>query len=130
MNYGPCRRPPNPCLHFEGVDEPDLLIQLYHHVASATELLGREVLEAGSGRGGGAMTSAPAITVPARLTGVDFSPGSGGRFSSSRHAGVANVSFLAGDAEALPFPDASFDIVINVESSHSLLATSTGSSPR
>ena len=49
--------------------------------------------------------------------------------AGQRHAEVANLSFLTGDAEALPFPDESFDVVINVESSHAT-ATSTGSSPR
>ena len=35
-----------------------------------------------------------------------------------RHAAIRNLSFVVGDAEHLPFPDASFDAVVNVESSH------------
>jgi len=117
MNYGYVPAASEPALALEGVDEPDrLCIQLYHHVASATELLSREVLEVGSGRGGGA-SFLTRYHRPARMTGVDFSRDAVA-LASQRHAGVANLSFLAGDAEALPFPDASFDIVINVESSH------------
>ena len=54
MNYGfaPSAGAPLP---LEPVDEIDrYCIQLYHHVASAVDLAGREVLEVGSGRGGGA----------------------------------------------------------------------------
>jgi len=117
MNYGYVPAASEPALALEGVDEPDrLCIQLYHHVASATELLSREVLEVGSGRGGGA-SFLTRYHRPARMTGVDFSRDAVA-LASQRHAGVANLSFLAGDAEALPFPDASFDVVINVESSH------------
>lgn len=117
MNYGYVPAASAPALALEGVDEPDrLCIQLYHHVASTTELLGREVLEVGSGRGGGASFLAR-YHRPMRMTGVDFSQ-EAVTLAGSRHAAVANLSFRAGDAEALPFPDASFDVVINVESSH------------
>merc|ERR1719460_1375102 len=36
----------------------------------------------------------------------------------SGSSGPCPLSFVQGDAENLPFPDASFDIVVNVESSH------------
>jgi ubiquinone/menaquinone biosynthesis C-methylase UbiE len=117
MNYGYVPAASDPVLALEGVDESDrLCIQLYHRVASATELLGREVLEVGSGRGGGASFLAR-YHRPAHMTGVDFSAETVA-LAGQRHGGVANLSFRVGDAEALPFPDASFDVVINVESSH------------
>ena len=117
MNYGYVPAASDPALALEGVDEPDrLCIQLYRRVASATELLGREVLEVGSGRGGGA-SFLTRYHRPARMLGVDFSRDAVA-LAGQRHAGVANLSFLAGDAEALPCPDASCDIVINVESIH------------
>ncbi len=98
-------------------DEPDrLCIQLYHRVVSAADLAGREVLEVGSGRGGGASFVAR-YHRPARTTGADFSP-QAVALCRKRHAGVANLTFTVGDAEHLPFPDASFDAVLNVESSH------------
>jgi ubiquinone/menaquinone biosynthesis C-methylase UbiE len=115
MNYG--FKPAANELPLEAVDEPDrLCIQLYRHVAAATELLGRDVLEVGSGRGGGASFLAR-YHRPARMTGVDFSP-QAVALCAKRHAGIANLAFRQGDAEALPFPDTSFDVVINVESSH------------
>ena len=117
MNYGfmpPAGEPP---LVLAPEDEPDrLCIQLYHRVASATDLAGKEVLEVGSGRGGGASFVAR-YHRPARITGADFSP-QAVALCQPRHASVANLTFVVGDAETLPFPDASFDAVINVESSH------------
>ena len=116
MNYG--HVPPyGAALTLDAGDEPDrLCIQLYHRVASATDLAGREVLEVGSGRGGGASFLAR-YHRPARMTGADFSV-QAVALSQQRHAAVPHLAFTVGDAEHLPFPDASFDVVVNVESSH------------
>ena len=104
-------------LALEAADEPDrLCIQLYHRVVSATALKGKTVLEVGSGRGGGASFVAR-YHEPASMTGVDFSE-QAVALSTRRHAAVENLRFTVGDAEELPFPAASFDAVINVESSH------------
>jgi SAM-dependent methyltransferase len=104
-------------LTLESGDEPDrLCIQLYELVSRAANLNGTDVLEVGSGRGGGASYLARAHR-PAHMTGVDFSP-QAVAFCTERHKDAANLKFLVGDAEALPFPDASFDAVVNVESSH------------
>jgi SAM-dependent methyltransferase len=104
-------------LPLEEEDEPDrLCIQLYEFVTRPAELNGSEVLEVGSGRGGGASYVARYLR-PSRITGIDFSP-QAVAFCSERHKHVANLRFAVGDAEALPFPAASFDAVINVESSH------------
>lgn len=97
-------------------DRPDrLCIQLYHKVASAVPLSGKDVLEVGSGRGGGCGYIARYLK-PARITGIDFSANAVA-LSQARHT-EENLSFATGDAEALPFPDGSFDAVVNVESSH------------
>jgi ubiquinone/menaquinone biosynthesis C-methylase UbiE len=85
-------------------------------VASAVDLTGREVLEVGSGRGGGASFLAR-YHRPAKITGADFSP-QAVALCQQRHAAVANLAFTVGDAEQLPFPPAGFDAVVNVESSH------------
>lgn len=50
------------------------------------------------------------------MIGVDFSERAVA-FCGSRHD-VEGLSFVAGDAEGLPFRDGQFDAVINVESSH------------
>jgi SAM-dependent methyltransferase len=53
---------------------------------------------------------------PASYTGLDLNP-TGIAFCQQRHR-VPGLSFKQGDAQKLPFPDASLDAVINVEASH------------
>jgi ubiquinone/menaquinone biosynthesis C-methylase UbiE len=49
-----------------------------------------------------------------RVTGLDMTPEMVDKARrSAAAAGVENVEFLAGDAESLPFEDASFDVVIS-----------------
>jgi ubiquinone/menaquinone biosynthesis C-methylase UbiE len=116
MNYG-FAPAGGTALALDPGDEADrFCIQLYHRVASATELAGREVLEVGSGRGGGASFLAR-YHRPAKITGADFSP-QAVALCQKRHAAVRNLAFTVGDAERLPLPDASCDVVVNVESSH------------
>jgi len=118
MNYG--YAPADPAamhLPLETADEADrLCIQLYEHVAKPAALTGKDVLEVGSGRGGG-MSYVARYRGPAMATGVDFSP-EAVAFATDRHRTVPNLRFKVGDAENLPFAAASFDAVINVESSH------------
>lgn len=90
-------------------------IQLYHHVASSMELRGKEILEVSCGHGGGASYLTRAFQ-PARYTALDLNP-SGIAFCRQRHR-IDKLSFVQGDALALPFGDASFDVVLNVEASH------------
>jgi ubiquinone/menaquinone biosynthesis C-methylase UbiE len=116
MNYG--YRPPDgeTPLALAPEDEADRsCLQLYHLVAGAVDLAGREVLEVGSGRGGGASFVARYLR-PGRMVGADVSPRSVA-FCSARHA-VPGLSFTVGNAEHLDFTDASFDVILNVESSH------------
>jgi ubiquinone/menaquinone biosynthesis C-methylase UbiE len=116
MNYG--YRPPHETssLALAPEDEPDRsCIQLYHLVAGAVDLTGQEVLEVGSGRGGGTSFVARHLR-PRRIVGVDVSP-QAVAFSRARHT-APGLSFEAGDAERLRFAPASFDAVLNVESSH------------
>ncbi|AOS44475.1 Phthiotriol/phenolphthiotriol dimycocerosates methyltransferase [Lacunisphaera limnophila] len=117
MNYGFVPPAGAAALALDPSDETDrLCIQLYHRVASATNLAGKTLLEVGSGRGGGASFVAR-YHRPAQITGADFSA-QAVALCQKRHAAVAKLSFVVGDAEHLPFPDASFDAVLNVESSH------------
>jgi ubiquinone/menaquinone biosynthesis C-methylase UbiE len=115
LNYAYEEEPPLG-LPLAPADEPDRgCIQLYHHVASQADLSGKEVLEVGCGHGGGASFVKRTLR-PRRMTGLDLNP-DGIALCRSRHA-VEGLDFKEGDAEALPFPDASFDAVLNVESSH------------
>jgi ubiquinone/menaquinone biosynthesis C-methylase UbiE len=116
MNYG--HRPPHGTapLALAPEDEPDRsCIQLYHLVAGAVDLTGREVLEVGSGRGGGASFVARYLR-PSRVVGVDVAP-EAVAFCRERHA-APGLSFEVGNAEHLGFAAASFDAILNVESSH------------
>jgi ubiquinone/menaquinone biosynthesis C-methylase UbiE len=117
MNYGYARPAGAPVLALDAADEPDrLCIQLYEEVVSPVALRGLEVVEVGSGRGGGASWLARRHQ-PKRYIGLDFSA-QAVALCRQRHAGVANLEFRTGDAENLPLPDASCDAVVNVESSH------------
>jgi SAM-dependent methyltransferase len=96
--------------------EPDrYAIQLYDRVAGAVALSGLDVLEVGCGRGGGAAFVFERHE-PASMTGLDLAE------SAITHCRLRyarpGLRFVAGDAESLPFPDSSFDAVVNVESSH------------
>lgn len=97
-------------------DEPDrLCIQLYLHAIDGTDLTGRDVLEAGSGRGGGASYISRQLR-PQSMIGLDFSRKAVDL--CTRHHRVPGLTFVCGDALSMPFPDASFDAVVNIESSH------------
>ena len=90
-------------------------IQLYHHVAAAADLAGARVLEVSCGHGGGASYLTRTLA-PAEYVGLDLNP-EGIRYCQQRHQ-VPGLRFVQGDAMALPFPDGSFDVVVNVEASH------------
>lgn len=77
---------------------------------------GKRVLDVGCGRGGTIYTF-KTFFQPATLTGLDLSA-TAIAFDRKAH-GDSRTTFVEGDAENLPFPDGSFDIVTNVESSHS-----------
>jgi ubiquinone/menaquinone biosynthesis C-methylase UbiE len=96
-------------------DEPDRFsIQLYHRIATQADLRGLRVLEVGCGHGGGASYLTRTLR-PASYTGLDVNP-AGIAFCRKRHH-VPGLDFVRASAEKLPFPDQSFDAVINIESS-------------
>ncbi len=71
---------------------------------------GTKVLDVGCGTGVVAVTAARA---GAKVSGLDLSPALiDSARANARLAGVA-VNFIEGDAEALPYPDAEFDIVLS-----------------
>jgi SAM-dependent methyltransferase len=102
-------------IDLQPADEPDrYAIQLYHHVVAGTEIAGKRILEVGCGRGGGASYIARAFQ-PQSFTGLDICKPAI-RFNTARYADQDNLDFKLGNALALPFADASFDVVINIES--------------
>lgn len=87
---------------------------LYDLVGAQIPLTGRDVLEVGSGRGGGAAFLYRRYQ-PRTYCAVEQSANN---VAFSRAVHPAAVSFVQGDAERLPCADNAFDAVLNVESAH------------
>jgi len=101
----------------EGTAEPEkYCLQLYRRLLGNVDLRGKKVVEVSCGRGGGAAHVA-ATYQPASYLGIDISERNLG-LATQRFSGVSSLSFQAGNAEALPLPDASCDALLNVEASH------------
>ena len=115
MNYG--YLPEGEPFPLKPEDEPErVFIGLYHQAVAGLPLEGKRVLEVGSGRGGGSRYIAR-YYAPAAVTGMDYSPETVRR-ARRLNADTQMLTFENGDAESMPFADGSFDIVINIESSH------------
>lgn len=91
-------------------------IGLYAQAVDGLPVAGARVLEVGSGRGGGSRYLAR-YHAPASVVGLDYSPETV-RLARRLNADTPRLAFETGDAERLPFANGSFDIVINIESSH------------
>ena len=116
MNYGyeSCNQPM--AIPLKVKEERDrYMIQLYHHVATAVDLKDKDVLEVGSGRGGGSSYIKRYLN-PKTMTGIDYSKNAI-KFCNKHHS-VEGLSFIQGDAENLLFANESVDAIVNVESSH------------
>lgn len=70
----------------------------------------RDVLEVGSGTGGELSWMRELGAAPAKLVGIDLLPD---RVASARLA-FPELDFRTGNAEQIPFPDASFDVVLAI----------------
>lgn len=90
-------------------------MQMYHYLASMAVIKDMDVLEVGSGRGGGARHIATKFS-PKSYIGMDIAE-SAVDLANKIHV-APNLKFIQGSAEAIPLPDSSIDVVINVESSH------------
>lgn len=115
LNYGYEEDPPMG-IPLDESDEPNRYnIQLYHQTATQADLRDKKVLEVSCGHGGGASYLMRTLH-PASYTGLDYNP-DGVAYCQKRHQ-LPGLDFVHGDAENLPFPDGSFDAVLNVEASH------------
>lgn len=115
LNHGYAFEDPRDEPPLEPRDEPNRYpIQLYHVLTRSTKLAGLELLEVGCGRGGGADWIARSQR-PRRLVATDLTR-SAIRFCRGSYR-VPGLRFEVADAQALPFEDASFDAVLNLESS-------------
>lgn len=115
LNYGYGTDDDGPLVELRREDEADrYCIQLYHVVAAARQLQGKRVLEVGCGRGGGAHYVMRYLS-PSEVVGLDQSVKVTKRLNGGYQE--AGLSFVQGDAEALPFEAGTFDAILNVESS-------------
>ncbi len=116
MNYGYTPNSNEPVL--EVPNDPKIQkysLQMYHYLASKAELEGKQVLEIGSGRGGGARHIASYFK-PACYIGLDIAA-SAVELANKIHV-VPGLKFIEGSAEKIPLADNSIDVVLNVESCH------------
>lgn len=99
------------------MNEKDQLypLQMYHYLALKTTIEGKQLLEVGSGRGGGARHIASTMK-PAFYTGIDIAQSAVDL--ANKLSDLPNLKFVQGSAEAIPMIDSSVDVVINVESCH------------
>jgi ubiquinone/menaquinone biosynthesis C-methylase UbiE len=116
MNYGYAASKDEPILVLNDKDEINRYpIQLYHYLATKVNVEGLELLEVGSGRGGGAAYIKKYLK-PKKITGLDIA--NNAVKIANGYFGSEGISFVQGSAEKLPFDNKTFDVVINVESSH------------
>jgi SAM-dependent methyltransferase len=80
-------------------------------VGAARLRAGERVLDLGSGPGTDALAAAEIVGSEGRVEGLDLTPAMVERASRGA-AGRTNVAFRTGDIAALPFADASFDVVL------------------
>jgi len=114
MNYGFAEDTDN--ISLEAKDEPNRFpIQLYHQLVRAHDLQNKDILEIGCGRGGG-LAFLTKLLQPLSATGIDLDP-TAVEFCN-KHWSKPGLSFIQGNAQQIPLPDNSFDVIINVESSH------------
>lgn len=75
---------------------------------------GSRVLDIGSGAGTDSLVAAQMVAPEGTVTGLDMTEEMLAKArAAARELGQENVEFVVGEAEALPFPDESFDVVIS-----------------
>jgi arsenite methyltransferase len=75
---------------------------------------GERVLDLGSGAGTDSLVAAQMVGRNGHVTGIDMTAAMLAKArAAASEMGVANVEFVEGEAEGLPFADGSFDVVIS-----------------
>lgn len=97
---------------------PETAVESFAGVANPFSLgrlaPGERVLDLGSGAGTDTLVAALMVGPEGRVTGLDMTPEMVAKAArAAAELGVENVELVVGEAEALPFPDASFDVVIS-----------------
>ena len=97
---------------------PDASVESFAGVANPFSLgtleRGERVLDVGCGAGTDSLVAAQMVGPAGRVTGIDMTREMLAKArASARELGAANVAFVEGEAEELPFEDASFDVAIS-----------------
>jgi SAM-dependent methyltransferase len=97
---------------------PERAVESFAGVANPWQLgrlaPGERVLDVGSGAGTDSLVAAQMVGPDGRVTGIDMTPEMLAKArGAAAEMGATNVEFVAGEAEQLPFADASFDAVIS-----------------
>ncbi len=90
-------------------------IHLYHYLCSKVDMKNLNILEVGSGRGGGADYILRTFK-PRKVSAIDISI-TAVNLCKELYTDN-NLDFLYGSAEDIPFSNNTFDLILNVESSH------------
>jgi arsenite methyltransferase len=102
----------------EVANVPDSAVESFAGVANPWQLgrldSGERVLDLGSGAGTDSLVAAQMVGEEGSVTGIDMTPQMLAKARNAAAAmGVGNVTFVEGEAERLPFADASFDVVVS-----------------
>jgi SAM-dependent methyltransferase len=97
---------------------PDTAVESFAGVANPWELgrlaPGERVLDLGSGAGTDSLVAAQMVGEQGSVTGIDMTPEMLTKArSAAAEMNAANVRFVESEAERLPFPNESFDVVIS-----------------
>ena len=97
---------------------PDTAVESFAGVANPWELgrlaPGERVLDLGSGAGTDSLIAAQMVGEQGHVTGIDMTPEMLAKArAAAAEMGVGNVEFVESEAERLPFPEESFDVVIS-----------------
>ena len=97
---------------------PDTAVESFAGVANPFSLgrlqPGERVLDLGSGAGTDSLVAAQMVGPSGHVTGIDMTPEMLDKARRGAEAmRAANVEFVEGEVESLPFPDESFDVVIS-----------------
>ena len=97
---------------------PDSAVESFAGVANPFSLgrlqPGERVLDLGSGAGTDSLVAAQMVGENGSVKGIDMTPEMLAKArTAASELGVANVEFVEGEAESLPFANDSFDIVIS-----------------
>jgi arsenite methyltransferase len=75
---------------------------------------GERVLDLGSGAGTDSLVAAQMVGAGGRVTGIDMTEAMVAKArAAAAEMGVTNIEFVEGEAERLPFSDASFDVIVS-----------------